>query len=1229
MDTTVGSPFSSGYHDLCRIFEDDWANGKRPRIEVFLADANDHGVDPLKLFAYLLPYEIDERLHAGERPVPSDYHDRFREMSAITDRVLPREIGKYRVNRLLGKGGFGMVYLAKNDCLDLSVAIKVPLVDEVPQDPAKRRAFVEECLREPRKLAELDHRAIVKVYDAVDEHPIFGCYIVMEYIDGKTLKECTGRAWDFREAASLMATVADAVQHASKKGITHRDIKPANILLDNDGNPHLADFGLALHKMELHGRLGEIAGTKAYMAPEQLRGEVPDLSDDKADVWAIGVILYELLTGNKPFETEVQIRDANLTLPNSLNSVIPDRLWTICLRCLEKDPLKRPRAAELASELHQFDGVSYARAVVLPRRNPFFTGRENTLETVRTMLAENRVAAVVGLGGLGKTQTAIEYAYRNQADYSYILFARAQSETALESGFVEIAREMELSGADDKDRKKAATALRHWLAQHEGWLLILDNADDPGIVREAVPRVPRGHVLLTSRTRDLTALGVHSPISLPPFDAGDSLSFLLSRCDREHASDGERQAAAQLATDLGHLPLALEQAAAYITVKPVSFTDYLKSYRSRRLRLIETHRPAVGDYSDTVATTWSLNFDEVERTSSAAADVLRLSAFLDPTHIPYEILTLGSAFLGDEIKRALPSPGDDPLQIVELLEPLAKYSLIERDPADSTYSMHLLVQAVQRTRMDDAAARSWIERLVRCLLSICPENTDFTNWKAWERLLPHLRRVLQDAEAQLHATADLARLAFETARFLYQHDDLEAAEAFYHQGRKTAEAVHGRASWEAATFISGLAQVYCRRQRPEAVALAEEALSVTKSLVGPNHPAVADSLVILAMSYESAGLLKRSSEVYAQALDLARRTLGDDSPRLSHILINLAGIHCERGRERDARECLLNAISLIEEAWGPNHAALAMPLNNLAALCEDREAEVHYRRALKIRRNAGEPDDLICAGILLNLASLASKQGRKHDSRRWQDDALRVVEIAYGPDHQELGEWLIRIASQLEDDDADHPRALEHLARAKTIFESKYGTVHLQVAYCHDCLASLHIKAERYREAAALIESSLHIREQLQQFGDRLIGGAALDTALAFCVASGDAGRASQYLDRALRVITTEPRIDTSVEAWCRQCEGHVATREKRWKDAIEHFRAALHIWELAPFTDVDVIANCHVELARAYLVLGRRVEAIGAAQVGLSFLGDARPATHQGNVELRRIIRKARNRLS
>ncbi len=637
------------------------------------------------------------------------------------------------------------------------------------------------------------------------------------------------------------------------------------------------------------------------------------------------------------------------------------------------------------------------------RRNPAFTGRGDELTLLHAQLSERGLAILSGLGGIGKTQMAVEYAFRHRDDYAAVLWFNAESRLMLKMECSALVRTLKLPCAPE-DLDQAELAVLEWLRNESGWLLILDNADNPAELDPFPPAECQGHVIVTSRSDEFQHLQLERPLRLAELPIEDATTFLLTRCQRQDAGVEEQASARLLAEELGRLPLALEQAGAYILARDgTTFEGYLSDYRKLGLRRLEASRPALGKYSKSVVTTWKASFDAVQAESPAAADVLQLTAFLAPEAIPFELLIQGATQLGASIEAALDGAAETPSLVGDLLRPLERYSLVRIDSRDEMYRIHRLVQEVLRAAMDDTTRRHWAERSVRSVHRAFP-SPEFPNWPLCDRILRHALAVIPRIELDDLVFAEAGRLLNKTAYYLNERAQYADAEPLYKQVMEIRRAALGERHPDYASSLNNLAALYDAMGRhADAEPLLKESTEIRRAALGERHPDYAQSLNNLAQLYRAMGRHADAEPLCKQASAIWREALGERHPSYAISLNNLAALYRDMGRHTEAEPLLKQAMEIRRAALGERHPDHAQSLNNLAVLygemARHAEAEPLHKESTEILRAAlGErhPD---YAGSLYNLASLYQAIGRHAEAELQFRQALEILRTTLGTEH--------------------------------------------------------------------------------------------------------------------------------------------------------------------------------------------------------------------------------------
>jgi tetratricopeptide (TPR) repeat protein len=685
-----------------------------------------------------------------------------------------------------------------------------------------------------------------------------------------------------------------------------------------------------------------------------------------------------------------------------------------------------------------------AKPIVLPYPSlgQLFKGRDEFMRRLRTSLTRagsgqnaTVITAIWGLGGIGKTRAAVQYAWAYQDEYRALLAATADTPEALRRNLAALVVPLVLPERNTTDDEVRLAAVLDWLKANPGWLLVLDNLDTPEAVEEAerlMGQVTGGRVVMTSRLSNFAA---HiDPLELDVLGTDDAADFLLERTKgRRRNSPDDAVQARELAVELGGLALMLEQAGANIAKDRLTFGQYQDDWRSKRPKVLAWWDATVTHYPRAVAVTWQTSID---RLSDAARRLLHRLAWVAPEPIPEFLLDVPIADVDTEDLRGA-------------LADLAAYSLVTRQAERPTFSVHRLVQEVTRRSLaPDELPKSLVEALNWIDAAFTGDPMDVRDWPRLDPLVPHARTVAAHADAfaitaptirlmnqlgtmlnakALHAEAEplmrralaIAVKSFEPdhpnvstclnnlAQLLQATNRLAEAEPLMRRALVSDEKSFGPDHQKVAIRLNNLAQLLQATNRhAEAEPLIHRALAIDEKRVGPDHPSVATHLNSLAGLLQDTNRLAEAEPLMRRALAIDEKSFGPDHPKVAIRLINLAGLLQDTNRLTDAEPLMRRALAIDEKSFGPDHPDVAIDLNNLAGLLQDTnrlaEAEPLMRRALAIDEKSFGPDHPRVATRLNNLTGLLQDTNRLAEAEPLIRRALVIDEMSFGPYHPDV-----------------------------------------------------------------------------------------------------------------------------------------------------------------------------------------------------------------------------------
>jgi tetratricopeptide (TPR) repeat protein len=647
----------------------------------------------------------------------------------------------------------------------------------------------------------------------------------------------------------------------------------------------------------------------------------------------------------------------------------------------------------------------------LPARNRNFSGRDKLLKELSTGLqAESRAAlvptgALHGLGGVGKTELALEFAYRFASDYDIAWWVPAELPTSATAALALLAGRLGVKEVADQGEMVAGLFDR--LRQRDRWLLVYDNAERPDGLVGLLPPGGGGQVLLTSRW---LAWGRQAtPLRVNVLARHESVAFLGKR-----ASADDLPALDELAELLGDLPLALEEAAAYLEETGLGLDEYLELVRERARELFGLDQPTDDEHGDQqrVATVWSVSLDRVRAEAPAAEALLSLCAFLAPD-IPRDLARKQPQVMPEELAQAV----SDPLAYNRMLAVVGRYSLATVSP--TAVGVHRLVQAVMQARLGQEGESRWAETTVGLLRQSFPdESWEVATWPTCEQLLPHALAVAGHAERLRVARDQAGWLMDRASKYLRKRGLYQQARPIAEGAVAITEAALGPADPEVAWRCDELGLVLyqlgdlagAREQLERAVAIGETAL-------GADHQSLAVWRNDLGGLLHVLGDLVGAQAQLERALDISEAALGPDDQAVGIRRSNLGNVLRALGDLEGARVQVERALAIGEATDGPDHPDMAVRRSGLGLLLRDlgdlAGARAQLERALEISESVLGPDHPTIAIRCNNLGKVLEDLGDLEGARLQYERALEISEATLGPDHPTVATYRNNLASVL------------------------------------------------------------------------------------------------------------------------------------------------------------------------------------------------------------------------
>jgi tetratricopeptide (TPR) repeat protein len=682
-------------------------------------------------------------------------------------------------------------------------------------------------------------------------------------------------------------------------------------------------------------------------------------------------------------------------------------------------------------------------------QNQCFTGRDKFLEelfnkfrqTFSTVRHHGRLA-LFGMGGIGKTQAALEFVYRYQASYRRIFWISGVNQDALLDGYEKIANRVKILILPDSEPVEIAERVLSWLNQEQDWLLVIDNVDDIDILSTGnlgnwnsmqllLPQTgPQQHTLITTRNPhadNIPAQGVEVPL----FDRKESIELLTTVSNISLFPDSpENDVAEQIVEELGHLPLAIWQAASYVTQVAGSFTKYLRLYKEYRMH-VNSWIPQGSLYSHCVATTWAISFDAVRMINPTAAEIFRLLSLLNPDGILIDFLRSGADALPDGLRQLISHEAN----LLNALLILESFSLLKWNRQNETVVIHRLVQAVVKDEMSDTDLTSFGAITVNIFDQSFPQEVSDKSWAICRLYVDQVMEPLMDPETP--ETKQSARVMNRVGCFLRYDGKTIDSERLLVRSFEICRRTVGEDHLSTLTVMRNLAITYQMQGRTgEAASLASEVLEKRRRILGEDNSATLASMHNLATMTWDRGLRNDAVAMMEEMLKRNRIVHGEGNPETLVAMSNLAEMYFSQGRWSDAQVLQEEVLEKRKSILWEEHPAVLMSMRDLAVTYQAQgkgvEAATLEEQELEKWMGILGEDHSNTLTTMSSLASTYYAQGRVGDAIVLGEKALAKRHQILGAEHPDTLTSMHNLAmfrSQTEDTVPLHKEVLEKRRR--------------------------------------------------------------------------------------------------------------------------------------------------------------------------------------------------------